>query len=192
MDDNRNDNSPGVTLGNGTDGFIPGLTPSQPTFTQPEPLPDRASIRNANLQALQALKGELASVKPIDVDVAMQTDAISPKEAVDGVVAQILEPDIALENNLPSMDIAAVSSELASSPPGPGANESNGGERVSRGLKRKFDEMVTADEDPSMSDDAGVEEASLPLKVNPDGTVEQADTVRYVSPTVILKETNVD
>jgi len=50
-------------------------------------------------------------------------------------------------------------------------------ENVARGLKRKFDE-ISMDEDPALSDDAGAETSSIPLKVNQDGTVEQADTVR--------------
>jgi hypothetical protein len=98
---------------------------------------DRASIRNANLQALQALKGELASTNPIVTAADMQVE----------------EPSASIE---PQAE--------------PDAN-------VSRGLKRKFDE-ISMDEDPVLSDDAGAETASMPLKVNQDGTVEQADTVR--------------
>jgi hypothetical protein len=49
---------------------------------------------------------------------------------------------------------------------------------VTRGLKRKFEDMIAMDEDPALSDDADAETPSMSLKVNQDGTVEQVDTVR--------------
>jgi hypothetical protein len=105
---------------------------------------DRASIRNANLQALQALKGELASTNPIVAAAGMQVEEPG---------MQVEEPSVSIE---------------------PHAEPD---ENVSRGLKRKFDE-ISMDEDPALSDDAGADTSNVPLKVNQDGTVEQADTVR--------------
>ena len=52
------------------------------------------------------------------------------------------------------------------------------GESFSRGLKRKFEEMIAMHEDPLLSDDAGAETPNMPLNVNQDGTTEQVDTVR--------------
>ena len=51
-----------------------------------------------------------------------------------------------------------------------------------RSVKRKFDETQTGDEDesiePDEDDDAPPDAANLTFKVNPDGTVEQEDTVK--------------
>jgi 5'-3' exoribonuclease 2 len=56
-------------------------------------------------------------------------------------------------------------------------------ERVA-GIKRKFDEgpaVGDADDEVTVEDDDDAVEGPLALKVNSDGTVEQADTVKFVS-----------
>jgi hypothetical protein len=100
---------------------------------------------------LQALKGELASINPIVAAAGMQVE--EPGIQVEEPGMQVKEPSVSIE---------------------PHAEPD---ENVSRGLKRKFDE-ISMDEDPALSDDAGAETSNVPLKVNQDGTVEQADTVR--------------
>ena len=148
--------------------MIPGFAQPETTSVPSEPPPDRASIRTANLQALQALKGELVSTKVVPPEAEMQIDP-----AEDDSLVQISESDVTMANETFSVEVASTSVEL--NPLLPNLED---GHDVNRGLKRKFDEMAAADEEPSLSDDAGPEESSLPLKVNPDGTVEQVDTVR--------------
>jgi 5'-3' exoribonuclease 2 len=149
---------------NGT--FTPGNAATDLTESNTIPGEDRASIRRANLQALQMLKGDLMSPA---VDIAMESAETSTPPA----------PDVSTM----SADMVTIESEsiIEDSPStqGNGLDGSNLTEDGStiQSHKRKFDEIDTPDEDTAPSEE---DEPNLTLKVNPDGTVEQADTIRYV------------
>lgn len=152
----------------------------------------RASVRAANLKAAAALKGSL-------MDDALPSD---PAPVVsDGILAEVPTVSVVVENSTsnddeeadmdveddevpapPVVTIGELAPVPAEADPSTEVSEKENGDKdivAPRGLKRKRDEM----EDEESSGDDAVEESGnlLALKVNPDGSVEQVDSVRYVS-----------
>lgn len=151
----------------------------------------RASIRAANLRAAAALKGKLmddappsdqASVVLVEIPNEASTVSVVVKDSTsngDDEADMDVEDD---EEPAPSMvEMGEPPGILAEADPSMEASEKETkGEGVAapRGLKRKHDEI---EDEESSSDDAAEESGKLlALKVNPDGSVEQVDSVRYV------------
>ncbi len=151
----------------------------------------RASIRAANLKAAAALKGDLMDdalpSNPVPV-VSIGPSAEAPTVSVvveNSTSNDDEEADMDVEDDevpAPSMvntsEPACVPAEAGSST---GVSEKEDGGKdfaAPRGLKRKRDEI---EDEESSSDDVAEESSNLlSLKVNPDGSVEQVDSVRYV------------
>jgi 5'-3' exoribonuclease 2 len=153
---------------------------------------NRAAIRMANMSAAEMLKAELAGAKPVKPDLSLP-----PKPTFTAEVA-IASP-AATDDEFPGFGGHDISSDVKTSEDGmeedadaegepdpdnlPAAN----GEEVDSflpGIKRKIDEVeneadngLGSDEDDAPGDVVNVSKA---LKVNPDGTVDQEDTIKYV------------
>jgi 5'-3' exoribonuclease 2 len=153
---------------------------------------NRAAIRMANLSAAETLKAEMASLMPV------KSRAHPPKP----IVAPPLPPSAPIDFS--AGPASAVDVEIAVPGLGTGDSEAmranadaddpsvNGVEMSSAvdevtpvaGVKRRYEalEDTPADEDSIGDDDVDQEtdsaQKSLAFKVNADGTVEQADTVR--------------
>jgi hypothetical protein len=167
----------------------------------------RASIRAANLKAAAALKGDLMDdalpSDPAHVDsvgllaeastgpVVLENTTSNDDEEADMDVDddEVPAPPTANTSELPGVELPGV--ELpgvpaeAGSPTGASENENGAiGLAAPRGLKRKRDEI---EDEESSSDDVAEESSNLlALKVNPDGSVEQVDSVRYVEYSIYL------
>lgn len=151
----------------------------------------RASIRAANLKAAAVLKGDLidgalpsnpAPVVPIGpsaeastVSVLVENSTSNDDEEAD---MDVEDDDVPALPTVNTSEPACVPAEADSST---GVSEKEDGGRdfiAPRGLKRKRDEI---EDEESSSDDVAEESSNLlSLKVNPDGSVEQVDSVRYV------------
>ena len=151
----------------------------------------RALIRAANLKAAAALKGDL-----MDDDLLSDQVPAVPVEIPDEVstVSVVVKNSTSNDEEEADMDVeddeAPVSpmAEIGEPAGIPAEAETstevsekeNGGKAIAapRGLKRKHDEV---EDEESSSDDAAEDSGKLlALKVNPDGSVEQVDSVRYV------------
>lgn len=149
----------------------------------------RASIRAANLKAAAALKGDLMddtlpsnpapvvsigpSAEASTVSVVVENSTSNDDEEADMDVEDDEAPAPSMVN---ASELACVPAEVGSST-GVSEKEDGGNDFAApRGLKRKRDEI----EDEENSSDDVAEESSNPLslKVNPDGSVEQVDSVR--------------
>lgn len=151
----------------------------------------RASIRAANLKAAAALKGDLMDDGLLPNPVPVVSIGVSAEAPTVSVVVENStsnddeEADMDVEDDevpVPPMvntsDLAHVPAE-AGSPTGVSEKENGGIDFVApRGLKRKRDEIE--DEESSSDDVAEGSSNPLALKLNPDGSVEQVDSVRCV------------
>ena len=151
----------------------------------------RASIRAANLKAAAALKGNLmddallsdqAHVVAVEILEEVPTVSVVVKNSTsndDEEADMDVEDDEAPDP--PMVEMGEPAGIPAEADPSTEVSEKeNGGKGVAapRGLKRKRDEI---EDEESSSDDAAEESGNLlTLKVNPDGSVEQVDSVRYV------------
>ncbi|KAI0036089.1 hypothetical protein K488DRAFT_82455 [Vararia minispora EC-137] len=165
---------------------------------------NRAAIRMANLSAAEVLKAEMAGLMPASKKPAPVAPA-SEAAASEPVVVAEPEPAPApqkFELPLPPQDESMDAEEIPGFgtarpealaapllPEGDVAMSSQGSElsEGSASRKRKFDEAAEdlADESIMEEDESSEEEVpkkKLTLKVNPDGTVEQEDTVRLWEP----------
>jgi 5'-3' exoribonuclease 2 len=163
---------------------------------------DRASIRKANLQALQALKGEISAPVVVSSIAETAVEETQPKE--DETTTQNdqkespllqLEDDKVIRDNEDAMSIEETNEIPMPPPPTAFIPERDQidlefsvvvkSDDQTRGVKRKLDEMEIADaaeDDTVLEEEEEAENATLALKVNPDGTVDQTDTIRLWEP----------
>lgn len=164
---------------------------------------NRAAIRMANLSARDMLKAEQAGAVPVKPDLSLP-----PKPTITADDATMFSAPPAVDDDFPGFgahnDTVVQSNEAKPSDDDMGGNDADADadgesdpdshsavavneENINNflsGVKRKIDEVDNAldktlgsDEDDA-PEDAVVE--SKALKVNPDGTVEQEDTIKYV------------
>lgn len=163
---------------------------------------NRRAIRLANLSAAETLKAEIASLVPL------KPSASSTKVAPAPALAPTPTPPVPLtQTDGPSEDVdeipgLSVPEELLSAEPAPIAEDPapniadapeesaeddtmkvDEAEALLHGIKRKIETVEEEDSDEGVGSEeeapAGTEAAtSYALKVNPDGTVEQEDTVK--------------
>ena len=151
----------------------------------------RASIRAANLKAAAVLKGDLMdgalpsnpapvvsigpSAEASTVSVLVENSASNDDEEAD---MDVEDDEVPAPPTVNTSEPASAPAEAGSST---GVSEKGDGDKdfaAPRGLKRKRDEI---EDEESSSDDVAEESSNLlSLKVNPDGSVEQVDSVRYV------------
>jgi 5'-3' exoribonuclease 2 len=147
---------------------------------------NRAAIRMANMSAAEMLKAELAGTKPVKPDLSLPPKptfttefAITSPAATDDEFPGLGSHDIS--NDVKTSEDGMEEDADAEGEPDPDSLPAANGDS---GVKRKIDEaedetdnILGSDEDDAPDD---VVHASKALKVNPDGTVDQEDTVRYV------------
>ena len=172
---------------------VPATASDVPVEPSPLPLPSLKSSTSyedyASMDVLPGLGGS-HTTEPVGTLLNVrsnETPSVPPSSEVPPIT-QSLSEDAHLPPNLASIDAdeAGEGSEVMDT-----ESSVNGGNDVensqqfdeSRGTKRKVDDVE--EEDNSMIEDDGPLDASdAPVaarKVNPDGTVEQADTVKCVS-----------
>jgi 5'-3' exoribonuclease 2 len=154
---------------------------------------NRAAIRMANMSARDVLKAELAGASPVKptlsipsipvpvADTAMTSPTLSSEDDFPGLGGHHVSMDISNDAN-PSPDDPDADAEGDPDPDNrPVANDGDT-DKVSLGVKRKIEEVDDAGNDVFGSDDDAPADAAVvskALKVNPDGTVEQEDTIKY-------------
>ncbi|TFY54546.1 hypothetical protein EVG20_g9661 [Dentipellis fragilis] len=173
---------------------------------------NRAAIRLANLSAAETLKAEMAGLmpvkrsnspqKPVIVKPPVQDAAMAdsnPSDEVPGLgaaafVEQVISSAQEAVASMPQASDDADAEGEADPDASAGANGDTAmdqdGSTSSSAKKRKFDEAAEdlVDDEDLMEEDEGEEEDAaarpkkLALKVNPDGTVEQEDTVKLWEP----------
>jgi 5'-3' exoribonuclease 2 len=170
---------------------------------------NRRAIRMANMSAAEVLKAELGGLQPVKQSASSPTKLQPPAPSAAAPTPAFIdmEPEAEDEMNLPGLGNAPALDSLPfvlSEVPGSdmdGSNHEVLGEshspsqddmevrhesedeasKLLQGVKRKFDQTEDSDETSGISDEDEEQDKSiLALKVNPDGTVEQEDTVRYV------------
>lgn len=155
---------------------------------------NRAAIRLANMSARDVLKAELAGASPVKPnlstppkpdstpDVPMTSSIISSEDEFPGLGGHHVSMDIFNDANT-SPDDPDADAEGEPDPDNQPVVNGDDVDKVSIGVKRKIEEVDDADNDILGSDDddapADIVNVAKALKVNPDGTVEQEDTVRY-------------
>jgi len=157
---------------------------------------NRAAIRMANLSAAETLKAELASLVPVKSRVQPPKPIVAPPlprvAPVEFSIMSATTADVDIE--VPGFGTSDPEALLADAQ----ADATSVNETETRasivnettpvvGVKRPFESLedTPADDDSAGENDVEAEPESttrpLDYKVNSDGTVEQADTVRYVA-----------
>ncbi len=157
---------------------------------------NRAAIRMANLSAAETLKAELASLVPVKSRAQPQKPILAPPPPQAAPVGFSVVPAIAtdVDMEVPGFGTGDPEALLANAhADATSVNETETSASAVNeiapvaGVKRPFESLADtpADEDSVGENDVEAESESTPraldYKVNPDGTVEQADTVRYVA-----------
>lgn len=170
---------------------------------------NRRAIRMANMSAAEVLKAELSGLSPLKPSASslsappqpsMQVDqAVNEESSIPGLgppksnTAASSLPQPSVPSTVPP-EAPAESDADADGDPDPDAKMASGdtnqtdleddGSSTVPGTKRKFEEGPGSDdvvEDVVVVEEDDEESSATPaLKVNPDGTVEQEDTVKYV------------
>ncbi|CAE6391649.1 unnamed protein product [Rhizoctonia solani] len=183
------------------DVFTGSSLPSNPTFggSNSDVVANRAALRLANLSAADAMRAELAGATPLkptsraapvtDSTIPDPVEQVStPGETADSNLepeapAPVLEepeetnePDGSVGPELMDADVTDVTVDalIAS------AVDSIGEPDGPRGVKRPAEEMEKDETDTPIEDEEP--SAKKALKVNPDGTVEQEDTIKLWEP----------
>ncbi|KAF9518359.1 hypothetical protein BS47DRAFT_293791 [Hydnum rufescens UP504] len=148
---------------------------------------NRRAIRMANMSAAEHLKAELAGLVPLGRNASKRGPAEATKPTTPSDDSNIVEdhPSLPVDDPLPPQlsdnayppqdhEVGGANPEIPSDGP--------------RGHKRKIDEVEEVDPasvddilEPDISEDVDEDQADVPSKarvVNPDGTVDQVDTVR--------------
>jgi 5'-3' exoribonuclease 2 len=183
------------------DVFTGASLPSNPTFagSNSDVVANRAALRLANLSAAEAMRAELAGAAPLKptsratlsgarpsapevaplaetVDVKPEIDETVPPpevtEATNTVDEDVKPEPAALDTTESAIEAESAIEDLITN----AVNGANEGDQP-RGVKRSAEEMEKEDGDSLEEEEATAKRA---LKVNPDGTVEQEDTVKYV------------
>lgn len=165
---------------------------------------NRAAIRMANLSAAEMLKAEMASLMPVKrhalppkppVVVPTPTPVVEPVAIVPSTndTSDMEVPGLGSANFNGDAPSSGKSDSVQSIQTGQSDFESRNGNGASAmeidkrtdvaGVKRSFEEAEEDLAEDSIGEEEEDEDAPakpLALKVNPDGTVEQEDTVRYV------------
>ena len=154
---------------------------------------NRAAIRMANLSAAEMLKAELAGAKPVKPDLSLPpkptftTDVAMPSpDTTDDEFPGLGGHDISISNDAKAPEDNDIDDDAdAEGEPDPDDQptaNSNDVDTLLAGVKRKIDEVdddadntLGSDEDDAPED---VVLESKALKVNPDGTVDQEDTIK--------------
>lgn len=168
---------------------IPGLTLQQSEVMNiPQEMPQsHASVREANIQALRALKNEKSSIVPANNGTSTEIDKTTESPTyIEGPIVTNHSEAQGAEMGTP--EVADYKSGIDSLPSAPLEDTpmetseyddtATGEKKPSRSLKRTFEEMEDDNGAAALSDESDT--PPLTIKVNPDGTAEQADTVRYV------------
>ena len=141
---------------------------------------NRRAIRMANMSAAEVLKAELGGVQSPLTPSSNAADSPVVKDPVLPITSEIAEEDEipGLGGDSFMMD-ASLEEETLN---GNGTAEiemSAAAENFLSGVKRKLEETEDSDDAPVVQDeDEEPGKGPLALKVNPDGTVEQEDTVK--------------
>jgi len=150
----------------------------------------------ANLSAAETLKAELASLVPVKSRAQPQKPILAPPPPQAAPVGFSVVPAIAtdVDMEVPGFGTGDPEALLANAhADATSVNETETSASAVNeiapvaGVKRPFESLADtpADEDSVGENDVEAESESTPraldYKVNPDGTVEQADTVRYVA-----------
>jgi 5'-3' exoribonuclease 2 len=133
----------------------------------------------ANMSAAEVLKAELGGLQPGSSPATSSTAVDSPvvKDPIPAVTSDVTE-----EDEIPGLggDSFMETSQEAEALVGTAEIElSAAAENFLHGVKRKLEEAEDSDSTPLVPDeDEEPGKGPLALKVNPDGTVEQEDTVK--------------
>ncbi|KAJ1308602.1 hypothetical protein OPQ81_004300 [Rhizoctonia solani] len=185
------------------DVFTGSSLPSNPTFggSNSEVVANRAALRLANLSAADAMRAELAGAAPlkptsraalsrtksttpevpelVETPVSEPTVEVKPEPEVLAPVSEqpeaTKETDVTVDSGPANADATdgAVNALIAS------AVNDIGAENGPRGVKRPAEEMEKDDSDSAEDEESSTKKT---LKVNPDGTVDQEDTVKLWEP----------
>jgi len=140
---------------------------------------NRRAIRMANMSAAEVLKAELGGIQSGSSPAPSSSAADSP--AVTDPILPITS-DVAEEDEIPGLggDSFMEASLETETPNGTAEIEmSAAAESFLSGVKRKLEEAEDSEGTPAIPDeDEEPGKGPLALKVNPDGTVEQEDTVK--------------
>jgi 5'-3' exoribonuclease 2 len=146
----------------------------------------------ANMSAAEMLKAELAGAKPVKPDLSLP-----PKPSFTSEVTMDSSPatdeefpgfgghDISDDVKIPAVEAEGddVDADGETDPDNQPVENGVEVDTLVAGSKRKIDEVEEDDNDLGSDEDDAPEDvarASKALKVNPDGTVDQEDTVKYV------------
>ena len=144
------------------------------------------------MSAAEMLKAELAGAKPVKPDLSLppkptftseaRASPVATDDEFPGLGGHDMSDDVKASENV--MEGDDVDADGEPDPDNLPATNGNDVDTFLAGVKRKIDE-VEEDLDNSLGsgeDDApeDVAVASKALKVNPDGTVDQEDTIKYV------------
>lgn len=161
---------------------------------------NRAAIRMANMSAAETLKAELAGLVPLKPSASSfkspPAPAVPPPQPApdaDGEVPPVVAADAELadeDNEVPGLGAGPNVSDVVINMDEDERPPSTNGEPESpHGTKRKHDVVEAEDEEVDAEETLPIEDdddddadataaTNYALKVNPDGTVEQEDTVR--------------
>lgn len=140
---------------------------------------NRRAIRMANMSAAEVLKAELGGFQSGSSPTPSSTAVDSPvvKDPILPVTSQVVE-----EDEIPGLggnSFAEASLETETLVGTAEIEMSAAAKSFLSGVKRKFEETEDSDNTPPVPDEEEEpDKGSLALKVNPDGTVEQEDTVK--------------
>jgi 5'-3' exoribonuclease 2 len=139
---------------------------------------NRRAIRMANMSAAEVLKAELGGLQSGSPPTPSSTAVDSPlvKDPILPATSQAAE-----EDEIPGLggDTFMEASLETETPAGTAEIKmSSAAESFLSGVKRKFEETEGSDSTPIPDEDEEPGKGPLALKVNPDGTVEQEDTVK--------------
>ena len=198
-------------MGFGSSAPPAASTNASTTFTDTEWVVNRRAIRMANLSAAEMLKLEMMTAKPVSRPgparkiTLLKAEAMNP-DAFATTSPVVAQPDPVSTNEAARNEAAVTSGPLIikTTSVQPELSKAQLQEPVvnpvdamtpsedvavdhdeSRGVKRKAEEDEDEDEDApyEVDEDDTTANTSVAVtrKVNPDGTVEQEDTVKYVS-----------
>lgn len=158
---------------------------------------NRRAIRMANMSAAEVLKAELAGLSPVKPSKETKPEKTSsetdgPKSAGAPMEVQFTEdavPGLGVTSGDDDVVIPDASTQDDIPAPDDGNVDLEGEDGHLTGTKRTFEEGPGAKTPPEdgvtvveeEDEDEGTNTPTLALKVNPDGSVEQEDTVKWVS-----------
>ena len=150
---------------------------------------NRAAIRLANMSAAETLKAEMANLMPA----RRLSLPAKPTMAVPSLPAPVIKSGSA-QDDVPGLGGSQSTTTADDAVSAASRNDTPMDQDASTviGKKRSFEDVqeaqvsddpndediVNADDEPDNPEDAEVAKKALTLKVNPDGTVEQEDTIK--------------